>query len=616
MKRLSLRKHVWTAALTLAALPFVNPAQAQWLPVGTPGFSPGGLSNWQNLVIDDNDTLYTSFSDEGLAGGKGTVMKYNGTAWVPVGNTGFTPEYAQHSSLALGTGNTVYFSFADGSSAGMSRAAVMKYDGSTWTSIGSNLTTGSCQYSNIRVASSGTVYLGMVDMAGSTVVVKTYNGTSWSTLGTPVGFGSYVSMELGQNDTPYVAFSDNTQATKVTVMKYDGTSWVQVGTSFLSQPMGTSLYIKMAFDRNYVPYVTHINPAPSGLKPSVHRFDGTDWTLVGAAGMGAPGQYEFTSIAFDTSNTPHVAISDQTNNMKVSVLKYDGTNWVNVGVPNFSDSTAAFPWLAFDSKSDPYVAFYDAAHGQKTTVLKYDACQAPALPTVTTSSAFICKGDTMTLTAAGTLNDAAKWYWFTGSCGGTLVDSGATIKVAPGDTTVYYVRGLGNCVQSGPCATVTVNVDEAIKPSITVAGAVLTSSSGTGNQWYKSNTALPGATNPTYTVTSSGWYKVEFTNANGCSAMSDSVFVTASGVQQIVPGGAIKIFPSPFTDNIHISIARQYPDPEAWGLVITDYAGREVYAQEGLDHENDIRLKHLSPGIYLVYLQTPGGKQVMKVVKQ
>lgn len=622
MKKLSLRKHVLTTALALTTLPFLPSAQAQWLPVGTPGFSPGGLSNWQNLVIDPNDTLYVAFNDEGLPAGQGTVMKYDGTNWVSVGTPGFTPGIAHHSSFALGPNNTAYFSFADGTAASMSRAAVMKYDGTTWTSIGSNLSVNECQYSNIRVAANGNVYMGMIDNAtsGGTVVVKKYDGTgtSWTTLGTtPISTpgASYSSMALGQNDTIYIAFRDLAQVNKVTVKKYDGTDWVQVGSSFLSQPMGGAYDINLKFDHNHVPYVAYWNPAPSGPKASVHRWDGTNWVLVGPASF-PTGITQFTTLAFDNSNTPYIGFMDNTTGTKANVMKYDGTNWVSVGTPDFSAGVAAYTYLAIDGNGNPYMAYYDGANGQKTTVMKYSVCNPPTVPTITTSSAFICKGDTMTLTAAGTLNDAAKWYWFTGSCGGTLVDSGATIKVAPGDTTTYYVRGLGNCVQSGPCKAVTVYVDEALKPSITVAGAVLTSSAGSGNQWYKSNTALAGATNPTYTVTSTGWYKVRYTNANGCSALSDSVFVTPSGVQQILPGGDIKVYPSPFTDKMHISIGNRYQDLNKWHLVLTDNTGRQVYTQEGLDHENDIRLKHLSPGIYLMYLETPGGKQVLKVVKQ
>jgi PKD repeat protein len=57
-------------------------------------------------------------------------------------------------------------------------------------------------------------------------------------------------------------------------------------------------------------------------------------------------------------------------------------------------------------------------------------------------------------------------------------------------------------------------------PTINLSGNILTSSSSTGNQWYLNGVAINGATNQTYTATSSGSYTVVVTNTFGCSATS------------------------------------------------------------------------------------------------
>lgn len=70
----------------------------------------------------------------------------------------------------------------------------------------------------------------------------------------------------------------------------------------------------------------------------------------------------------------------------------------------------------------------------------------------------ICPGKTVQLAVVGgTLGASAKWYWYTGSCGGTLIDSGATINVTPAATTTYYVRAIGMC-NTTSCVSVTVNI--------------------------------------------------------------------------------------------------------------------------------------------------------------
>ena len=59
---------------------------------------------------------------------------------------------------------------------------------------------------------------------------------------------------------------------------------------------------------------------------------------------------------------------------------------------------------------------------------------------------------------------------------------------------------------------------------------LLLSSSGIGNQWYLDNQPLPGATDFLYKPSATGWYQVQVSNSDGCSAISDSVLVEIYGL--------------------------------------------------------------------------------------
>ena len=68
----------------------------------------------------------------------------------------------------------------------------------------------------------------------------------------------------------------------------------------------------------------------------------------------------------------------------------------------------------------------------------------------------ICPGISVTLgITGGTLGTNAAWKWYTTSCGGTAVGTGATIAVTPAVTTTYYVRAEGDC-NNTTCQQVTV----------------------------------------------------------------------------------------------------------------------------------------------------------------
>lgn len=85
-------------------------------------------------------------------------------------------------------------------------------------------------------------------------------------------------------------------------------------------------------------------------------------------------------------------------------------------------------------------------------------CKNPGLPVVTQSSYNQCGIEGVLLTATGSLNDAAYWNWYSGGCGTNLIDTGMSIFVSPQDTTTYYIRGEGGCVNALSCNDIEVNV--------------------------------------------------------------------------------------------------------------------------------------------------------------
>lgn len=71
-------------------------------------------------------------------------------------------------------------------------------------------------------------------------------------------------------------------------------------------------------------------------------------------------------------------------------------------------------------------------------------------------------------------------------------------------------------------------------PTISQNGAVLTSSSATGNQWYLNGVIISGATGQTYTTTQSGSYTVIVTTGGCVSATSPAVVVSTTFAASVV----------------------------------------------------------------------------------
>lgn len=81
-----------------------------------------------------------------------------------------------------------------------------------------------------------------------------------------------------------------------------------------------------------------------------------------------------------------------------------------------------------------------------------------AATSATSSHSSVCPGKTVTLTAVGgTLGTNAVWRWYSGSCGGTLVSTGASINVTVNANTTFYVRAEGDC-NTTICRSVSVTI--------------------------------------------------------------------------------------------------------------------------------------------------------------
>lgn len=183
------------------------------------------------------------------------------------------------------------------------------------------------------------------------------------------------------------------------------------------------------------------------------------------------------------------------------------------------------------------------------TVVVNSYSVAPA--SVSASANPVCAGNSTTLNqVGGSLEAGADYFWYSGSCGGTLVGSGSSISVSPSSLTTYYVRAEGLCYTSA-CANYNLNVN----PSPTVnasnngpvcMGQALTlSSAGSGSFFYWSgpNGFTGSSQNPTVSTAVSaamaGTYSVTLTDANGCSNFaSTTVVVKANPTPVITPGGA------------------------------------------------------------------------------
>ncbi len=173
------------------------------------------------------------------------------------------------------------------------------------------------------------------------------------------GLIKYNNIVTSPDGTPYIVSSDANNSGKLTVKKFDGSNWSTVGAAGFSG--GTTGLPSLAID-GVTPYVSFSDASNNG-KGTVMKFDGNSWVTVGAAGFSTNSVGD-VSLSFN-GNTPYVTCGG-------TMQRFDGSSWVMIGASGFSTS-ASGTVMSFDSNNIPYVAYldYGTSAAPKATVKKF-----------------------------------------------------------------------------------------------------------------------------------------------------------------------------------------------------------------------------------------------------
>lgn len=205
------------------------------------------------------------------------------------------------------------------------------------------------------------------------------------------------------------------------------------------------------------------------------------------------------------------------------------------------------------------------------------------------------------------LSNNLQWYFNQSPI--TSANSGSHIITPSGDYFVVAVNSAG-CVAFSD--TITAIYCQNITPIINVSGNVLSTPDTTGNsfQWYNDLGPISGATNSFYGVTTAGNYSVVVTDEFGCTYNSSTVFVSLS-IDEIAWQNTISIYPNPANDQVYIS----------WDSNITiekvnllDITGKLIIKINPIQNTNQIDLKGLSNGIYLIEFESGNSKIQKKLM--
>lgn len=265
-----------------------------------------------------------------------TEAEGDGLSWTAVGSSGFGGEYPEAVNLEVAADGNLYAAAIEGN--GFDRARVYKYDGGSWSQVGSEQGD-SVDYLSLAVLDT-VPYIAYVD-PDNTLTVASYDGSAWTeskTYTTDSTDNSLYHPDMESDGTNvYVAYmeeSSDDSDEKLTVLKYDGSSWTTVGTERFSNDATSS--VDLALGSDGTPYVAFADD-DNNEGVTVMKYDGTAWVTVGSEGFGLNATDDYARFVSLTvaGSTPYVAFKLPLSDPESKVMKYDGSSWELVGEADF-----------------------------------------------------------------------------------------------------------------------------------------------------------------------------------------------------------------------------------------------------------------------------------------
>ncbi len=289
------------------------------------------------------------------------------------------------------------------------------------------------------------------------------------------------------------------------------------------------------------------------------------------------------------------------NNMSYTWFRND------TAIPSATDT------LYYASEGGLYKVFVTDSLGctNFSNILSVDALSLPSATISTSDSTSFCEGDSITLIVNTAPANIYRWYM-----NDSLISNNDNQPLTVYESGTYYavVTDTAGCYIS-TSDTETTLWPAPPQPLITAHNDTLYSSSHVGNQWFKDNQTITGATDRAYFPTATGSYTVQVSSPKGClSEMSEPYLFTSVFKNELLPDFDFVIYPNPAQKSLHIHFFNHQTQSVA--LKIYNYLGQEIYAEEKKIQNERISLSLLNfnSGLYILEIATELHKLQKKLI--
>jgi hypothetical protein len=323
-------------------------------------------------------------------------------------------------------------------------------------------------------------------------------------------------------------------------------------------------------------------------------------------------------------------VANIANNSALNFCTGDSVKLFNIN----SDPSLTYQWFMngqeingetdsvyYANTSGAYELFAYNAMGCEDTSASMNVMTAPVPTTTVTTigTTTFCAGDSVAFITGPLSGYTFQWLNNNAPIGGATTNAYTT--TASGSYAVI-VTNNGICSDTSAATAVTVNPSPAMPTiNITGNGVVLDCpSTGVTFLWYMGPTPISGATASTYTATQNGSYAVEITDANGCTAISNTVAVNSVGLAKNNASIQSNLYPNPSAGSLNIELHTSSAD--VFTVEVYNLVGQKVdviASKLNVTRHDSISYEFpaaLNDGVYFIKIRTNAGETTKRVVLQ
>ncbi len=232
------------------------------------------------------------------------------------------------------------------------------------------------------------------------------------------------------------------------------------------------------------------------------------------------------------------------------------------------------------------------------------------------TNAQVCAGNAASLSATGAPVDGSyRWYVSEDSAEPIPGQSSSTFVTSPlNQDAIFFVTAVNASGCEGKRVAVTAQVVSVATPTITVDGALLTSSADLGNQWYLNGNLIAGATEKTYQPKESGVYKV-VVSAGNCSASAEQSY-SVTGDLNFDGSNGYLAYPNPTQGVVNFEVSTDEPVR----VVLRNQVGVELETIDlGLEagvRKGTINMSLYANGLYFAAINHGEKTVLRKIIKK